>query len=177
MSDAKEKFKRLVKSESPEVLAALMESMAEHIESQKKLIAKLEAESQAKEQHSFNIEEKLKLIRRSLYGKSSEIRPEASDHPREKSQRDNLLFSQAMFPTNEVRDESGKTIKTRWENLEVQEVEVDIYPDQLEEETRLRFIEKHSLEKWSDLWEEIPNAFETITQIEVIERKYVKKNL
>ena len=175
MSDLKEKFKRLVKNERPEVLATLMESMAEHIESQKKLITKLEAESKAKEQYGFNIEEKLKLIRRSLYGRSSEVRPEASDRPREKSQRDNLLFSQAMFPTNEVRDESGKTIKTRWENLEVQEVEVDIYADQLEEESRLRLIEKHSLEKWTDLWEEIPNAFETITQIEVIERKYVKK--
>lgn len=85
MSDIKEKFKRLVKNERPEVLAALMESMAEHIESQKKLITKLEAESKAKEQHSFNIEEKLKLIRRSLYGRSSEIRLEASDRPREKS--------------------------------------------------------------------------------------------
>ncbi len=175
MSENKEKFKRIAKSESPEVLAALMESMAEHIESQKKLIAKLEAQSKLREQHSFNIEERLKLIRRSLYGKSSEVRPEANDRPREKSQSDNLLFSQAMFPTNEVRNEAGKTIKTRWENLETQEVIVDIYPNVLEEEARLRLLEKHSLEKWTDLWEEIPNAFETITQIEVIERKYIKK--
>ena len=175
MSEFKEKFKRIIKSETPEVLASLMESMAEHIEGQKKLIAKLEAESKAKEQQNFNIEEKLKLIRRSLYGKKSETRCEASDRPREKSQADNLLFSQAMFPTDIVRDETGKTVKTRWENLETQEVEVDIYPDQFEEEARLRLIEKHSAENWTDLWEEIPNAFETITQIEVIERKYVKK--
>lgn len=175
MSDQSNKYKRIVKNESPEVLAALMESMAEHIESQKKLIAKLEAEKAAKDQQNFNIEEKLKLIRRLLYGKKSESRPEASDRPREKSQADNLLFSQAMFPTDEVRDESGKTIQTRWKNLESQEVEVDIYEDTFEEEARLRLIEKHSTEKWSDLWEEIPNAFERVTQIEVIERRYVKK--
>jgi len=175
MSDQGNKYKRIVKNESPEVLAALLESMAEHIESQKKLIAKLEAEKAAKDQQNFNIEEKLKLIRRLLYGKKSESRPEASDRPREKSQTDNLLFSQAMFPTDEVRDESGKTIQTRWKNLESQEVEVDIYEDTFEEEARLRLIEKHSTEKWSDLWEEIPNAFERVTQIEVIERRYVKK--
>ena len=175
MSDQDNKYKRIVKNESPEVLVALMESMAEHIESQKKLIAKLEVEKAAKEQQSFNIEEKLKLIRRSLYGKKSETRPSASDRPREKSQADNLLFSQAMFPSDEVRDESGKTIKTRWENLDTQEVEVDIYPDIFEEEARLRLIEKHSTEKWEDLWEEIPNAFERVTQIEVIERRYIKK--
>ena len=78
MSENKEKFRRIAKTESPEVLAALMESMAEHIEGQKKLIAKLEAESKKREQHSFNIEEKLKLIRRSLYGKSSEPSDTAS---------------------------------------------------------------------------------------------------
>lgn len=175
MSTPDNKYKRIVKNESPEVLAALLASMAEHIEDQKKLILKLEAEQALKDQRSFMIEEKLKLIRKSLYGKKSEIRPEASDRPREKSQADNLLFSQAMFPTDEVRDESGKRIKTRWENLETQEVEVDIYPDTFEEEARLRLIEKHSTEKWSDLWEEIPNAFETVTQIEIIERSYVKK--
>ena len=169
------KFRRIVKNESPEVLAALLESMAEHIEGQKKRITKLEIEKASRDQSHFNLEEKLKLIRRSLYGKKSEVRPEASDRPREKSQADNLLFSQSLFPTDEVRDEAGKTIKTRWENLETQEVEVGIPADILEEESRLRLIEKHSLEAWSDLWEEIPNAFETVTQIEIIERRYVKK--
>lgn len=175
MSEQDNKYKRIAKNESPEVLAALLQSMAEHIENQKTLITKLESEKLAKDQHSFNMEEKLKLIRRSIFGRKSEIRPEASDRPREKSQSDNLLFSQAMFPTNEVRDESGKTIKTRWENLETHEVEVGIFSDVFEEEARLRLIEKHPTEKWEDLWEEIPNAFETVTQVEIIERKYVKK--
>lgn len=175
MNEINNKFKIIIQNETPEVLAALMSSMAEHIEEQKKLITKLEGEKAKQEQQSFNLEEKLKIIKRSFYGKKSEIRPEASDRPREKSQKDNLLFSQSLFPSDEVRDESGKTIKTRWENLETLEVEVDIYPETFEEEARLRHIEKHSTEKWEDLWEEIPNAFEKLTQIEIIERRYVKK--
>jgi hypothetical protein len=175
VSEQDNKFKRIAKTESPEVIAALLSSMSEHIESQKKLITKLESEKLAQDQRSFNIEEKLKLIRKSIYGRKSEVRPEASDRPRERSQSDNLLFSQAMFPTDEVRDETGKTIKTRWENLETQEVEVEIGDEVFEEEARLRLIDKHPTEKWSDLWEEIPNAFETVTQIEIIERKYFKK--
>lgn len=168
-------MKQIVKNESPEVVATLMADMAEHIENQKSELARLRAEQAKRDQKSFNIEEKLKLIRRSIYGASREKRADASDRPRTRSQSENLLFSQAMFPTDEVRDERGKTIKTRWANLDTQEIEVPIYEAELEEEGRLRGIEKHHLEKWSDLWEEIPSAFETVTQIEIIERRYVKK--
>lgn len=80
-----------------------------------------------------------------------------------------------MFPASEVRNESGKTIKTRWNNLEAQEVIFDIYPDGLEEQARLHLIEKHALGKWADFSGEIPNEFKTIKQIEVIERKYIKE--
>lgn len=168
-------MKQIVKNESPEVVAALMADMAEHIESQKSEISRLQAEQAKRDQKSFVIEEKLKLIRRSIYGQGSEKRVDASDRPRTKSQSENLIFSQAMFPTNEVRDESGKTIKTRWANLDTQEIEVPVHESEFEEEGRLRGIEKHSTEKWSDLWEEIPNAFEPVTKIEIIERRYVKK--
>jgi len=175
MKGKKERFDQIVKNESPEVLSALLASMAEHIESQKALIENLKAEQAEKDQKSFHIEEKLKLIRRSVYGRSSEKRIDASDRPRTRSQSENLIFSQAMFPTNEVRDESGQTIKTRWENLESQEIVVPIYDSEFKEEGELRGIRKHHLEKWSDLWEEIPNVYEAVTQIEIIERRYLKK--
>ena len=152
-----------------------MADMAEHIAKQKSELERVQAEKLAREQMGFNIEEKLKLIRRSIFGRSSEKRPEASDRPRDRSQSENLLFSQAMFPTNEVRDESGKTIKERWSELETEEIEVPILPSELEEEARLRGIKKHPLETWSDLWEEMPNVFERVTKIEIIERRYVKK--
>lgn len=168
-------MKRIIQTESPEVVAALMADMAEHISKQKSEIERIQSDKLASEQMAFSIEEKLKLIRRSLFGKSSEKRPEASDRLRDRSQRENLLFSQAMFPSSEVRDESGKTIQERWANLETQEIEVPIAPSELEEEARLRGIEKHNLETWSDLWEELPNVFDRVTKIEIIERRYVKK--
>lgn len=168
-------MKRIVRTESPEVIAALMADMAEHIEGQKLEIQRLHMEQVERDQRSFNIEEKLKLIRRSIFGRSSEKRVDASDRPRTRSQSENLIFSQAMFPTNEVRNEKGQTIKTRWADLDSQEIEVPIHESEFEEEGRLRGIEKHSLKKWSDLWEEIPNAFEAITKIEIIERRYIKK--
>jgi hypothetical protein len=90
------------------------------------LIERLHAEQAEKNQRSIKIEEKLKLLRRSIYGQSSEKRAEASDRPRTRSQSENLIFSQAQFPTDEVRDASGDTIKTRWKNLETQEIEVQI---------------------------------------------------
>lgn len=173
--DLKERMKRIVQNEAPEVIALLMADMAEHIESQKSELERLRVEQAKRDQKGFAIEEKLKLIRRSIFGRSSEKRVEASDRPRTRSQSENLIFSQAMFPTHEVRDESGQTIKTRWNNLDAQEIEVPVLDSEFEEESRLRGIEKHALEKWSDLWEEIPNAFETITKIEIIERRYIKK--
>ena len=167
-----DRTRKLLEAEKdPDILRALLFQASEHIQSQKQLIDTLTAERAESEQRSFNIEEKLKLIRRDQYGRSCEQRPEASDRPRDKSQSESLLFSQAMVPTEEVRDESGKTIKTRWGNLETIEVEVGMSSEELELESQLRGITEPKGEKW----EEIPNAFDVHTQIEVIERRYVKK--
>jgi hypothetical protein len=171
-----ERTRKILEAETdPNVLRALLFQATDFITSQKELIKKLEIEQAERDQRSFAIEEKLKLIRRSIFGRSSETRVDASDRPRTRSQSENLIFSQAAFPTNEVRDESGQRIKTRWANLETEEVEVALQEEDFEEEAKLRQLEKHSSEKWSDMWEEIPNAFDRLTQIEVIERRYVKK--
>lgn len=50
MTEQDDKFKRIAKNESPEVVAALLASMAKHIENQKQLITKLEAERQVSDQ-------------------------------------------------------------------------------------------------------------------------------
>jgi transposase len=173
--DFKKRMQQIVRTETPEVVALLMADMAEHIANQKSELERLRSEQAQREQQSFNVEEKLKLIRRSIYGRSNERRPEASDRPRTRSQVENLIFSQAMFPTNEIRDKAGQTIETRWANLDSQEIDVFVSDAEFEEEGRLRGIRKHDLEKWSELWEEIPNAFETVTKIEIIERRYIKK--
>ena len=167
-----ERTRKLLESErDPNILRALLFQATEHIESQKELIKKLEIEKAEKEQRSFNIEERLKLMRRDQHVRSREQRPEASDRPRDKSQQESLLFSQAMFPSNEVRNEHGKTIKTRWENLETIEIEVGISSEELELEAELRGITEPKGAKW----EELPGVYDTHTQIEIIERRYVKK--
>ena len=82
MAKTKEQMIKIVRNETPEVVATLMESMAEHIEQQKTLIEQLRIEQAEKDQKNFNIEEKLKLLRRNQYGRSSEVRPDATDRPR-----------------------------------------------------------------------------------------------
>lgn len=167
-----ERTRQIIESEKdPRVLRALIASMAEHIESQKNLISKLEAENAKKDQHSFIIEEKIKILRLEVFGRSKEDRPEASDRPRDKSQVDAMLFSQAVFPSDEVRSEDGKKIKDRWQNIEQKEYEHGISETELQSESDLRGLENPS----SSQWAEIPNSFDTVTKIQVIERSYIKE--
>lgn len=167
MANNIERFEKIMREEDPRVVAGLLASMAEHIESQKKLIAELEAEKTKQSQTAFLIEEKIKLLRRDFYGRSKEDRPEASDRPRDKSQEEALLFSQAAFPTLETRADQ----KDRWHNLNSKEIEHGISGAVLESESRLRGIKNPS----SDQWNEIPGSFDTVTKVQIIERSYVKE--
>lgn len=144
-----ERTRKIIESENdPQILKALLLQAADFIQNQKALIEKLEAEKARKEQQSFLIEEKIKLLNRQMYGKSKEDRIEASDRPRDKSQSDALLFSQAVFPSDELRFEDGKKIKDRWENLEKREIEHDISDQDLEDESNLRGLENPSNDQW-----------------------------
>lgn len=167
-----ERTRKIIESgNDPRILKALLLQATEHIQSQNILIQKLETEKAQKDQHSFLIEEKIKILRLEIFGRSKEDRIEASDRPRDKSQTEAMLFSQAVFPSDELRSEDGKRIKDRWENLEKREIVHDISETDLEEESRLRGLESPSNEQW----EEILNSFDTVTKIQIIERSYVKE--
>lgn len=167
-----ERTKQIIEAEKdPRVLRALIRSMADHIESQKILISKLELENAKKDQHSFLIEEKVKLLRLEIFGRSKEDRVEASDRPRNKSQVESLLFSQAAFPTDEIRSEDGKKLKDRWENLEKHEIEHEITNEDLMRESISRGLESPSHEQWECL----TNVYDTVTKIQIIERSYIKE--
>jgi len=163
------RIKQIVKQESPELLAALLTSMAEHIESQKKLIEKLKTEKFLKDQSAFIIEEKIKLLRRSFYQSGRETRPEANDRPRDKSQTEALLFSQAMFPA--LDDREGKKGKDRFKDLETILIEHEITDEELKNESILRGLKNPS----SNQWVELENVFDEVTKIQIIERKYIKE--
>lgn len=151
----------------PEVLKGLLERALAHIDTQKLLIEKLEAEKLLKDQQNFLIEEQVKLVRRSLYKSGVEKRLDASDRSRDKSQVDALLFSQAMFPSEEKR-EGGKD---RFKDLESITIDHEITESELKAESVLRGIESPSGHQWSEL----PNVFDQVTKIQIIERKYIKE--
>lgn len=161
------RIKQIIKEESPEVLAGLIASMAEHIENQKKLIEKLESEKLVKEQSSFLVEEQIKLIRRALFKSGQETRLEANDRPREKSQEEALLFSQAMFPSIEYR-EAGKD---RFKDLESITIDHELSSSELEAESKIRGLVNPS----GGQWQELLNVFDSVTKIQIIERKYIKE--
>ena len=170
MANGIERFEKILREEDPRVVAGLLASMADHIESQKKLIAELEAEKAKQSQTAFLIEEKIKLLKRGLFGRSKEDRPEASDRPRDKSQQEALLFSQAAFPTLETRANDQK-IKNRWSNLKSKEIVHEISDAALTAESELRGIKDPSSSQWS----EIPGSFDQVTKVQIIERSYVKE--
>ncbi len=160
--------KKIIKSENnPEVLQALLLQAMEHINYQKELIAKVEAEKLLKDQQSFLIEEKIKLLRRQMYQSGTEKRLDANDRPRDKSQEEALLFSQAMFPSEESR-EGGKN---RFKDLETFTIDHEITESELKLESALRGLSHPSSEQWTEL----NNVFDTVTKIQIIERKYIKE--
>lgn len=163
-----ERTKKILDAEKdPEVLKELLRRALDHIDSQKQLIEKLEAEKAFKDQQSFLIEEQVKLIRRSMFKTGIEKRLEASDRPRDKSQQEALLFSQATFPSGEDR-ESGKD---RFKSLETVIIDHEITESELAAESVLRGIDNPS----SAQWHELVNTFDCVTKIQIIERKYVKE--
>lgn len=156
--------KLLIENEDPRVLRALVASMAEHIQQQKVLISKLESEKAEKDQAAFLIEEKVKLLRRELFGKSSEKRCEASDRPRDKSQEDALLFSQAMFPAPESRtDQKGKL---RGAGLPERIITHELTEKELHQEALSRGV----IGKWVST-----GLYDESTKIQIVERSYMRE--
>jgi transposase len=164
-----DRTKRLIESENdPRILRALLSQAIDHIEGQKKLITKLEEEKAQKEQSAFAIEEKLKLLRKALFGKSSEKRAEASDRPRDASQEAALLFSKSAFPAEEMRaDQKGKM---RGWDLETVVIDHRLTADELKSESLLRGLNSADTSQWVET-----GLFDESSKIQLIERRYVRE--
>jgi transposase len=165
MSENLERAKKIIAEEDPEVVARLFASMMDHVQRTESLIKEIEKEKTEKAQQAFNIEEKLKLLRRSIFGRSSEKRAEASDRARDQSQEEAMLFSQSAFPSLEKRDG-----KKNDKNLEAKEFEHRLTSEELTEESKLRELPSPSSEQWVET-----SFFDEVTRIQVIERKYIKE--
>lgn len=157
----------LENEKDPRVLRALIASMAEDLKRQKALIDELQKAKAEQEQAAFNLEERVKLLRRQIFGRSSEARTEASDRARDKSQQEALVFSKAAFPAPETRDEAKGKVKGR----DLESRIVDQYPtdEELVQESASRGIENASADQWTDT-----GLFDETMKVQIIERTYIK---
>lgn len=163
-----ERTRRIIEGEKdPRILQALLSQALEFIEQQKTLVTKLQEEQALSQQSKFNLDERVKLLRRSLFGKSTEKRTESSDRPRDKSKTDALLFSQAAFPAEVSREDQKKN---KWADLPIREIEHHFSDDEFNEEAHLRGIENPQPSMWKST-----GFFDESFRIQIIERSYVKE--
>jgi transposase len=161
-----ERTRKLLEEEKdPRVLVGLIEAILADNRRLQGVIDDIERDKAERAQQAFNLEEKLKLLRRSIFGRSSEKRAEASDRARDQSQEEALLFSQLAFPSPNKRDG-----KKNDKDLEAKEFEHRLTAEELTEESKLRELSSPSSEQWVET-----SFFDEVTRIQVIERKYVKE--
>ncbi len=152
----------------PRVLRALIADLVDHNQKLKGIITEIERENAERDQAAFNLEERVKLLRRHIFGKSSEKRAEATDRPRDKSQTEALAFSQAAFPALEAREtEKGKA---KGKELETIVIEQCMMESELKTESSDRGVEGPSAEQWVDT-----GLVDEVTKIQIIERRYVRE--
>src|SRR5271166_6169515 len=163
-----ERIKQLIANEPAEILRPLILAMAEENENLKTAIKRIEDEKARQRQSQLNIEEQIKLYRRKTYGRSKEDR-----QGQEKSKEDRPtpeeaeLFAKAAFPApdepaSQKEKRTGMPEKTFTHPMTAEE---------LASESAVRGLENPS----ADQWQEIENAFDQVTTIQIIERSYEKQ--
>lgn len=167
--DARSK-KILEQEKDPRILHALIASMAEDIKRQRVLIESLQAAKALEEQAAFNLEERVKLLRRQIFARSSEKRPpaEANDRPRDKSQEEALLFSQSAFPAPVTRE--NKKGKAKGAELETVVIDQCMLESELALESASRGVENPNGSQWIDT-----GLVDEVIKIQIIERSYVRE--
>jgi len=163
-----ERVKKVIANESPELVARLMVDLIEHNKNMEARIKAIEAAQAEKDQAAFILEERVKLLRRAIFGQSSEKRTEASDRARDKSQEEALLFSQAAFPSPEIR--SAEKGKAKGQELETVIIEQCMLEADLRAESVDRGVEDAGAEQWVDT-----GLVDEVVKIQIIERRYVRE--
>jgi len=162
-----ERVKSLIENEPPEILRPLIITMHQEVERLRGVIKAIEAENALKSQLKLNIEEQLKQLKRKTFARSKEDR--AGQEPsaeKRKSQEEALLFAQAAFPA----PEEPTNQKDKWASVPEKKIPHDMSAEELTQESAVRGIANPS----ADQWEEVPNAFDQVTTIQIVERSYEK---
>ncbi len=162
MSTSSERIIKIIKNETNvEVLQGMLSLTVAENNRLHEVIKQIEKENAEREQQTLNFEENLRAMRKDIFGKSSEKRHEATDRPRDKSQRDALLFSQSAYPCKETREEAQSKLKRN-------EIEHEITNEELKLESALREIKNPEASQWAEL----TGVFDKVTVLQVYERRY-----
>jgi len=169
MKDLLARAKKLIENEPAEILRPLLMTTLEEVERLKIVIKRIEDDKAKRNQVLLNFEEQIKVLRRKVFGRSKEDRKDAP--PTEESKRETpdeaALFSQAAFPApNEPKSQKEK-------RASIPEVVIshELTSSELAAESSSRGIANPS----SDQWQEIENAFDTVTVIQIVERSFEKQ--
>jgi transposase len=166
MSLSAERAMQILREEHPEVVARLWASIAEENARLRQLLETAAQEKAQREQALLNFDESIKILKRDLFGRSREERVDATDRPRDKSQTDALLFSQAAFPALESRTDN-KSNDDKWAHLPKKEIPHYLTNAELEEESRLRGLDEPSASQWQET-----SLFDVVKKVQVHERVY-----
>jgi transposase len=147
---------------SVEVLREFGKLCVDHIARLEKELAEAREAKAKKEQLSLSLEDQLTVLRKRLFGKSSEKRPHASDRAQKGAEDKMLLASQSLLPP--LKENQTKKLD---EDVEY----YDLSAEELAEESRQRGIENPSAAQW----EEIKGLYDESVEVTVIERVYKKK--
>lgn len=162
-----ERIKMLIENEPLEILRPLALRMTSEIDRLNAVIKEIEKENALRSQAHLNLEEEVKVLRREIYGRSSEKRPKENSDDRKRTPEDVRLFSEAAFPAPEV----PKSQKEKWKQVPEETITHGLSAEELKRESESRELENPS----SDQWAEIPGAVDKVTTIQVIERRYLKE--
>lgn len=157
-----EELIQLIKRQNdPEILKQGIIFIAKYaVELQKAYQEELDRKARAA-QLKMNLEDKILILKKLIFGRKSEKRPEATDRERDNNQTELLIHSRSIVPRL-----AEKNIK----KLAEDEVIMTLTDDELKKESELRGIENPSAEQW----EKEIYFFETSTEVTVLERQYKK---
>ncbi len=154
-------YTNLDRENSVEVLRALVKKQQEHMDYIHGELEKALDEKAKQAQTSFKLNDQLVVLRKIIFGKSSEKRNQVADRERDQDEMDLLVHSRALLP--------------RPKNKQTRELEEDVQihemtDRELEEESRVRGLRDPRAEQWQAM----PGFYDQLVEITIIERRYKK---
>ena len=159
-----EREQHLLKQQDEGMLRLLVQSLVEDVKKLRQENVRLKAEQAGKAQAVFALEERVKLLRRSLYADSAEKRSGVEDRPRESTQEEARLFAQAAFPAPDTA--GGEKGKLKGRDLPTEIIDYQLTLQELQAQAEQIAVQG----SWSDT-----GLYDESTKIQIIERRYVKE--